>query len=106
MLIYTTETELESFNAIEDNNGPLTTHRYFAPTACPSNYLYSKFSYIANEVNQRLQKKSAGSSPITPTNKLDDAGNPVWINGLSIFYFPEMDEFFTVRPSALLVFLI
>jgi hypothetical protein len=29
-------------------------HKYFAATACPGEYLESKFPYIANEVNKRL----------------------------------------------------
>jgi hypothetical protein len=30
-------------------------HRYFAATACPGDYLASKFPYIAEEVNKRLK---------------------------------------------------
>lgn len=32
----------------------MTVHRWFAPKACPGDYLYNKHSYIANEVNKRL----------------------------------------------------
>lgn len=42
-------------NFTGDANGNLTAHRYFAQTACPGDYLYSKFAYIASEVNKRLQ---------------------------------------------------
>ena len=52
--------EIESLNFTGDKNGNLTMHRYFAATACPGEYLASKFPYIANEVNKRLGK-------ITPT---------------------------------------
>lgn len=35
-------------------SGNLTLHKYFAATACPGPYLESKMSYIAEEVNRRL----------------------------------------------------
>ena len=38
-----------------DKNGNLTMHRYFAATACPGEYLASKFPYIADEVNKRIK---------------------------------------------------
>lgn len=41
-----------------DKTGNLTMHRYFANTNCPGPYLESKFPYIADEVNKRLNKKS------------------------------------------------
>lgn len=37
-----------------DKNGNLTMHKYFAATGCPGAYLESKFPYIAQEVNKRL----------------------------------------------------
>lgn len=39
-----------------DATGNLTMHRYFQATACPGEYLASKFPYIANEVNKRLKE--------------------------------------------------
>lgn len=35
----------------------MTAHRWFAPTACPGDYLYSKFGYIAAEVNKILDNE-------------------------------------------------
>lgn len=35
-------------------SGNLTLHQWFAPTACPGPYLKSKMTYIATEVNKRL----------------------------------------------------
>lgn len=32
----------------------MTVHRWFAPTACPGDYLYNKHAYIAEEVNKKL----------------------------------------------------
>lgn len=41
-------------------NGNLTQHNYFAATACPGPYLKSKFPYIADEVNKRLNGGPSG----------------------------------------------
>lgn len=45
-----------------DKNGNLVAHRYYQATACPGEYLYSKFPYIAEEVNKLLGTKSASTS--------------------------------------------
>lgn len=45
---------IKSLNFTGDKSGNLTMHRYFAATACPGDYLASKFPYIASEVNKRL----------------------------------------------------
>lgn len=42
-----------------NTNGNLTAHRMFTATACPGDYLYSKFAYIANEVNKQLGQSGA-----------------------------------------------
>ena len=41
-------------NFTGDATGNLTQHNYFSATACPGPYLKSKFPYIADEVNKRL----------------------------------------------------
>ena len=41
----------------DDNTGELTAHRWYTSTACPGDYLYSKFPYIASEVQRRLDGK-------------------------------------------------
>ena len=41
-----------------DTSGTLTRHNMFYPTACPGPYLQSKFPYIADEVNRRLNMKN------------------------------------------------
>ena len=38
----------------DDQNGELIAHKWYASTACPGPYLYSKFPYIASEVQKRL----------------------------------------------------
>ena len=48
---------IEKLNFTGDKNGNLTMHKYFAATACPGPYLESKFPYIADEVNKRLNEQ-------------------------------------------------
>lgn len=45
---------IQQLNFTGDKNGNLTMHKYFAATGCPGAYLESKFPYIAEEVNKRL----------------------------------------------------
>lgn len=47
---------IEKLNFTGDKNGNLTMHRYFQVTACPGEYLASKFPHIADEVNKRLKE--------------------------------------------------
>ncbi len=49
-------------------NGNLTMHQYFASTACPGPYLKSKFQYIADTVNARLDQElpPTPETPATP----------------------------------------
>lgn len=46
--------KIAKLNFTGDKNGNLTMHKYFQATACPGPYLASKFTYIADEVNNRL----------------------------------------------------
>lgn len=46
---------IEKLNFTGDTSGNLTMHKWFEPTLCPGPYLESKFPYIAEEVNKRLQ---------------------------------------------------
>ena len=41
-------------NYTGDKSGNLTMHKWFSATECPGKYLESKFPYIADEVNRRL----------------------------------------------------
>lgn len=45
---------IKKLNFTGNKNGNLTMHKWFAATNCPGPYLESKFPYIANEVNKRL----------------------------------------------------
>jgi hypothetical protein len=50
---------IPALNFTGNANGNLTQHNYFQATQCPGPYLKSKFPYIAEEVNRRLQKENA-----------------------------------------------
>lgn len=56
----------ERINHINGCN--MTVHRDFAATACPGVYLYSKLSYVAEEVNKRLGVVSPVSNQIQNTS--------------------------------------
>lgn len=59
-------------NYTGDKSGNLHMHKWYASTACPGPYLESKFAYIAEEVNKRLN----GSTTSTPSNPaLNDLSN-------------------------------
>lgn len=54
---------IEKLNFTGNKNGNLVAHRYYQATLCPGDYLYSKFQYIANEVNKRLGIKVPTVNP-------------------------------------------
>ena len=47
---------IKKLNYTGDKSGNLHMHRWYAATSCPGDYLASKFSYIAEEVNKILNK--------------------------------------------------
>lgn len=47
---------IKQLNYTGNTSGNLTMHCWFQATACPGDYLKSKFPYIANEVNKRLNQ--------------------------------------------------
>lgn len=52
-----------------DTRGNLTMHKWFAPTGCPGTYLSSKFPWIAEQVNKRLNGEQ--SDEMTPPESWD-----------------------------------
>ena len=56
---------IEKLNFTGDKSGNLTMHKWFANTLCPGPYLESKFPYIAEEVNRRLN-----ATPVVEEKKL------------------------------------
>lgn len=49
----------------------MTLHKWFAGTGCPEQYLISKMSYIANEVNKKLGSADVTPAPQPSTNLLN-----------------------------------
>lgn len=61
---------IAALNFTGDASGNLTMHKWFAATGCPGPYLESKFPYIAQEVNRRLngaQAEPEEKEPASPT---------------------------------------
>lgn len=54
---------IEKLNFTGDKSGNLTMHKWFAATNCPGPYLESKFPYIAEEVNKRLNAAEKAPTP-------------------------------------------
>lgn len=73
------------FNLVYDEtpNGSLTRHNMFMATTCPGGYLQSKFPYIAEEVNKRLQESQPKQGDIFEVDDsdglylLDDSGKHI-----------------------------
>lgn len=53
--------KIKKLNYTGDKTGNLHMHCWYAATACPGPYLKSKFSYIAKEVNKRLETEVASA---------------------------------------------
>ena len=74
---------IKRLNYTGDASGNLTRHNMFVATTCPGGYLQSKFPYIANEVNKRLNVEQ--EVPIqkqeTPTTSKFNIGDKVVISG-------------------------
>lgn len=65
---------IKKLNFTGNENGNLTMHCYFMATACPGPYLKTKFTYIANEVNKRLQSTTKKESWTGPYPELPSRG--------------------------------
>ena len=61
---------IKRLNFTGDKTGNLTMHKWFAATACPGPYLESKFPYIADMVNKRLNSQPAVNPTPQPTQIL------------------------------------
>lgn len=61
---------IEKLNFTGDKSGNLTMHKWFAATACPGQYLESKFPYIAAEVNKRLAPEPADTYTVKSGDSL------------------------------------
>lgn len=66
---------IKKLNYTGDKTGNLHMHRWYAATGCPGEYLGSKFSYIANQVNARLNPTIG--TPVISTVKNVNAGSQI-----------------------------
>lgn len=72
---------IKKINFTGDKNGNLTMHKYFAPTGCPGPYLESRFSEIADKINERLGNSTPAPTPApTPTPVPTPSPSPVPTN--------------------------
>ena len=65
---------IAALNFTGDASGNLTMHKWFAATSCPGPYLESKFPYIAQEVNRRLN----GAQPEPEEEEKEPAGSTLY----------------------------
>ena len=61
---------IKRLNFTGDKTGNLTMHKMFANTSCPGPYLESKFPYIAEMVNKRLNSQPVVNPTPQPTQIL------------------------------------
>lgn len=82
---------IKKINYTGAKDGNLTMHRWFMATACPGDYLASKFPYIAAEINKRLDGSTPSPEP-TPSGNAWQGGYP---NLPSRGYFQKGDGYST-----------
>lgn len=78
--------DIEKLNFTGDKSGNLTMHKWFAATACPGEYLESKFPYIADEVNKRLAKGSTSSTPASSSSIVLKEGDRITLKKDTTYY--------------------
>lgn len=66
---------IKEINYTGAKDGNLTMHRWFMATACPGDYLASKFPYIAAEINKRLNGSTPEPTP-SPSGNAWTGGFP------------------------------
>lgn len=66
--------DIKKINYTGDASGNLTMHCWFAATACPGPYLKSKFSYIAEQINKKLNTTSGLATPKLVSAKTASGG--------------------------------
>lgn len=74
----------------------MTVHRWFAEKLCPGEYLYSRHSQIAAEVNARLASSSSGSSSskakINKGDTVKISEDAVWYNGSDVPHWVQKKQ--------------
>lgn len=77
----------------------MTVHRWFASTACPGDYLYSKMGAIASDVNKLLGSSPSSSKPIEESTTQSKIFKPykVKINANILNYRAGAGQSFTIN---------
>lgn len=75
---------IKALNYTGDKSGNLTMHKWFAATACPGPYLASKFPYIAQQVNAKLNNNIEFTTTAAIVDNLVNRGiitsRDLWMN--------------------------
>ncbi len=91
-------------NRIKHLNGSnMTVHRDFAAKACPGNYLYQKHSYIAEQVNKKLNPPSEIHTPSGFNNFIFEGldYSPVFDPTFYANKYPDLKNAFGTNATAL-----
>lgn len=91
-------------NRIKHLNGSnMTVHRDFAAKACPGNYLYQKHSYIAEQVNKKLNPPSKINTPSGLKNFIFEGldYSPVFDPTFYANKYPDLKNAFGTNSTAL-----
>ncbi len=70
--------DIEKLNYTGDETGNLTRHNMFTATTCPGPYLQSKFDYIADSVNARLNGEETPTEDNTELTTAEIAIDGRW----------------------------
>ena len=65
---------IKKLNYTGDKNGNLTMHKWFVATTCPGPYLESKFPWIAEQVNKKLNATTTTTTTAKPTTTTASSG--------------------------------
>lgn len=83
---------IKKLNYTGDKNGNLTMHKWFVATTCPGPYLESKFPWIAEQVNKKLNATTSTTKPTTtkPTSTTSStsqykAGQLVTLSNVALY---------------------
>lgn len=74
---------IKKLNYTGDKNGNLTMHKWFVATTCPGPYLESKFPWIADQVNKKLNATT--STTTTTTTSTYKAGQVVQLSNVPLY---------------------
>lgn len=92
---------IESIKFTSNKDGNLTMHRYFSKTACPGDYLASKFPEIAERINASLSANGpVDNAAVYYTVKKGDTVYRICVrHNISIAEIKELNPQFETRPG-------